>query len=601
MKIKYYILTLLLFAAGQLFAQEAKFVAQVTKTTVATGEQFELTFSVNGDAGSFTPPDLNDFQLLSGPNTSNSMEFVNGKATSSSSVSYILTPVRVGTFTIGPATAVINGKKMTTNPIKMTVVKGRPVQQQSRSMGGGGGDVQAPRNADLSKSLFLRADISRNNVYQGQPIILSYRVYTRVDILQSQVTKLPDLTGFWNEDVKATGPASFRIESYKGQRYNVADVKQIILFPDHAGNITIDPFEMNFVARVQASPRDFMDQFFGGNVQDINYSAKSLPVVVHVKPLPEAGKPAGYSGAVGQFSVEASIDKTHLKANEALNYKIKVTGSGNIKLFKDLNPQFPADFEKYDPKMTDSVKESAEGVSGTRIYNYLVIPRHKGDFTIAPVTFSYFNPSTGKYVTLTTKSFKINVEKGLNENNVTSLSDNDKEDVKLLNKDIRYLKTGDADLHEEGDSFFGSPGFYLLLLLGPILSVIAFMVRNQMRIKNADVVGVKSRRASKVAAKHLANANKELQANNTQAFYEAVFKGLYGYLSDKLNISYADLDRDKITTALRAKSAKEETIGELLDTLDLCEMARYAPVTQISAQQVFEKAKRIINAIEDEI
>lgn len=601
MKIKYYILTLLLFAAGQLFAQEAKFVAQVTKTTVATGEQFELTFSVNGDAGSFNPPDLNDFQLLSGPNTSNSMEFVNGKATSSSSVSYILTPVRVGTFTIGPATAVINGKKMTTNPIKMTVVKGRPVQQQSRSMGGGGGDVQAPRNADLSKSLFLRADISRNNVYQGQPIILSYRVYTRVDILQSQVTKLPDLTGFWNEDVKATGPASFRIESYKGQRYNVADVKQIILFPDHAGNITIDPFEMNFVARVQASPRDFMDQFFGGNVQDINYPAKSLPVVVHVKPLPEAGKPAGYSGAVGQFSVEASIDKTHLKANEALNYKIKVTGSGNIKLLKDLNPQFPADFEKYDPKMTDSVKESAEGVSGTRIYNYLVIPRHKGDFTIAPVTFSYFNPSTGKYVTLTTKSFKINVEKGLNENNVTSLSDNDKEDVKLLNKDIRYLKTGDADLHEEGDSFFGSAGFYLLLLLGPILSVIAFMVRNQMRIKNADVVGVKSRRASKVAAKHLANANKELQANNTQAFYEAVFKGLYGYLSDKLNISYADLDRDKITTALRAKSAKEETIGELLDTLDLCEMARYAPVTQISAQQVFEKAKRIINAIEDEI
>lgn len=599
MRIKYYILSLLLLLTGQLFAQEAKFVAQVTKTTVATGEQFELTFSVNGDAGSFTPPDLNDFQLLSGPNTSNSMEFVNGKATSSSSVSYILTPVRVGTFTIGSATAVINGKKMITNPIKMTVIKGNPVQQQSRSIGAGGGG-QAARNADLSKSLFLRNDINRNNVYQGQPILLSYRVYTRVDILQSQVTKLPDLTGFWNEDVKSTGPASFRIENYKGQRYNVADVKQIILFPDHAGNITIDPFEMNFVARVQASPRDFMDQFFGGNVQDINYPAKSLPVVVHVKPLPEAGKPTGYSGAVGKFGVEASVDKTHLKANEALNYKIKVSGSGNIKLLKDLNPAFPADFEKYDPKITDSVKESSEGVSGTRVYNYLVIPRHKGDFTIAPVTFSYFNPSTGKYVTLTTESFKINVEKGLNENNVTSLSD-DKEDVKLLNKDIRYLKTGDAGLHEEGDSFFGSAGFYLLLLLGPILCVVAFVARNQMRIKNADVVSVKSRRASKVAAKHLANANKELHANNTHAFYEAIFKGLYGYLSDKLNITYAELDKDKIAAALRVKSAKEETIGELLDTLDLCEMARYAPVTHISAPQVFEKAKGIINAIEDEI
>lgn len=593
-------MTLLLLVCTQVFAQEAKFVAQVTKTTVATGEQFELIFTVNGDAGSFNPPDLSDFQLLSGPNTSNSMEFVNGKATSSSSVSYILTPVKVGTFTIGPATAVVNGKKMTTNTIKMTVVKGRPVQQQSRVTGGI--DAQGnPRNTDLSKSLFLRSDINRNNVYQGQPIVLSYRVYTRVDILQNQVSKLPDLTGFWNEEVKSTGPASFRIENYKGQRYNVADVKQIILFPDHAGNITIDPFEMNFVARVQSAPRDFMDQFFGGNEQEVNYPAKSLPVVVHVKPLPEAGKPAGYSGAVGKFGIETSIDKTTLKANEALNYRIKITGSGNIKLLKDPNPQFPADFEKYDPKMTDSVKETAEGVSGTRVYNYLVIPRHQGDFTIAPVTFSYFNPETGRYITLTTKSYKIHVEKGLNENNVTSLSGDDKEDVKLLNKDIRYLKTGDAGLHEQGDDYLGSASFYLLLLLGPILCVAAFIIRNQLRIKNADVAGVKSRRAGKIAARHLANASKELQANNIQAFYEAVFKGLYGYLSDKLNISYADLDRDKIATALRAKSAKEETIGELLGTLDLCEMARYAPVTQISAQQVFEKAKRIINAIEDEI
>ncbi|HEY9533599.1 MAG TPA: BatD family protein, partial [Mucilaginibacter sp.] len=245
--------------------------------------------------------------------------------------------------------------------------------------------------------------------------------------------------------------------------------------------------------------------------------------------------------------------------------------------------------------------QTANGASGSRIYNYLVIPRHKGDYTIDPVSFSYFNPATGKYVTLTTGPFKIKVEKGLNENNVTALSGDDQEDVKLLNKDIRYIKTGDAGLYEEGDRFFGSAGFYLLLLLGPVLCIGAFFYRNQMRRNNADVAKVKSRRAGKVAAKHLANANKEMQANNTHAFYEAVFKGLYGYLSDKLNISYADLDREAITTALRTKSAKEETIGELLDTLDLCEMARYAPVTHISAQQVFEKAKGVINAIEDEI
>lgn len=588
----------------RVFAQDTKFVAQVSKTTVGTGEQFELTFSINADGDSFTPPDLSEFQLLSGPNVSNSMEFVNGKATASSSVSYILTPVRVGSFTIGPATVVAGGKKLSSNAIKMTIVKGRPVQRNNGFGGGGaGGSAQATSagTGDLSKQLFLRAEIDKNNVYPGQPIILTYRVYTRVDILQSQVNKLPDLTGFWNEDIKATAPAQFRVENYKGQRFNVADVKQIILFPDHAGNITIDPFEMTFIARVQASPRDFMDQFFGGNTQEVNYPTKSLPVVVHVKPLPEAGKPAGFAGAVGKFSIEASVDRTHLKANESLNYKIKVSGTGNIKLLKAPTPNFPADFEKYDPKITDTVTVTANGVSGTRIYNYLLIPRHKGDYTIEPSAFSYYNPSTGKYVTLSTGSFKINVEKGINESNVTAFSGDDKDDVKLLNKDIRYIKTGDAGLHEEGESFFGSAGFYLLLLLGPVLCVVAFFARNQIRRNNADVVGVKSRRAGKVAAKHLANANKELQANNTHAFYEAIFKGLYGYLSDKLNIAYADLDREDITAALRAKSAKEETIHELLDTLDLCEMARYAPVTHISAQQVFEKAKGVINAIEDEI
>ncbi|WP_214070718.1 BatD family protein [Mucilaginibacter sp. dw_454] len=600
MKIKHYILTLLLFAAAPVFAQDGKFVATASQTTVSTGEQFQITFSISGEGNNFNPPDLVDFQLLSGPNVSNSMEFINGKATSSSSVSYILAPMRVGTFTIGSASVVVNGKKLSSNPIKITVIKRKATQQNN---GGNvtGADQTQGNNVDLSKLLFLRSDIDKNNVYQGQPIVLTYRIFTRVDILQNQTNKMPDLTGFWNEDVKQTQPAQFRIGTYKGERYNIADLKQIILFPEHAGNITIDPFEMTFLARVQSSPRDFMDQFFGGNTQEINYPAKSLPVVVHVKPLPEAGKPTGFAGAVGKFNIEASIDKDHLKANEPINYKIKISGFGNIKLLKDLSPNFPADFEKYDPKITDTVTQNAYGSAGNRIYNYLIIPRHKGDYTIDPVKFSYFNPATGRYVSLTTRGFKIKVEKGLHEENVTAISGDNQEDVKLLSKDIRYIKTGSPELRDTGEGFFGSAGFYLLLLLGPLLCVGAFAYRNQMRRNNADIVNVKSRRAGKVAAKHLAIANKELQTNNTHAFYEAVFKGLYGYLSDKLNISYADLDRETIAAALRARSVKEETTNELLDTLDLCEMARYAPVTHISAQQVFDKAKGSINAIEDEI
>jgi hypothetical protein len=595
MKVKYYISVFLLLLTVKLFAQEVKFVASVNKTTVGTGEQFQITLYVNGDAGSFTPPDLNEFQVLSGPNVSTSMEFnSNGNRIFTSSFSYILTATRQGSFTIGPASIVVDGRKLTSNSIKMTVVKGRPNTQ-------GDGSERARNTTDLSKLLFLRAIVDKTDVYQGQQITLTYRVYTRVDIMQNQVNKIPDLTGFWSEEVKSNQPAQFRLETYKGQRYNVADIRHVVLFPEHSGNITIEPFSMDFIARVQSAPRDFMDQFFGNNVQDVNYTAKSLPVVIHVKPLPNEGKPDGFTGAVGNFKIQASTDRDHLKSNEALNYKVKISGSGNIKLFKDLNPAFPADFEKYDPKIADSVNITNDGLSGFRIYNYLAIPRHKGDFTIDPAKFSYFNPATRKYVTLQTQSFNIKVEKGLTEDNVTALAGEDKQAVKLLDKDIHYIKTGDAVLTKPGEEFYGSAGFYLLLLLGPVLCIGAFIYRDKLRKDNSDIVKVKSRRAGKLAAKHLAAAQKELQGNNTKTFYEEVFKGLYGYLSDKLNISYADLDRETIALALKARSLNEGLINQLLDTIDLCEMARYAPVTHISANEVFEKAKNTINAIENEI
>jgi hypothetical protein len=266
-----------------------------------------------------------------------------------------------------------------------------------------------------------------------------------------------------------------------------------------------------------------------------------------------------------------------------------------------LNTSFPADFEKYDPKIIDTVAERGSGAAGSRVYNYLLIPRHQGDFTIDPVRFSYFNPATGRYVSLATKSFQIKVDKGVNESNVTAFSGSDKQDVKMLDKDIRYIKTGNADLSKPDDEFYGSLGYYLLLLLGPVVCFAAFIYRNWSRKNNSDLVLVKSRLASKIAAKHLANAQKQLLSNNTKAFYEAVFKGIYGYLSDKLNISAADLNKETIASNLKSRSLNESLINQLLDTLDLCEMARYAPVTHISEQEVFEKAKGIINNIENEI
>ena len=589
-----------MLCANLLSAQDVKFTASVNSSKVGTGEQFEVTFTANGNISSFTPPEFGGLQVLSGPNQSTSMTSINGNTTVSTAFSYILMGSKIGQFTIGPATATVSGKRFTTSPIRMDVVKGQPVQQNTQGQNGQGNDIAVGKPEELSKSLFLKAVVDKGSVSQGQQLILSFRLYRRVNIEQFQVDKAPDLNGFWSEEVNAKQQKQWRREMYKGVPYDVVDIKQYILFPEHSGDLTIDPFVMTFVVQQAIPARSAMEQLFGGSYKEVKYQAKSQPLVVHVRPLPDAGKPDSFTGAVGSFSIDASIDKTVLKTNEALNYKVTVKGSGNIKLLKTLSTNFPADFEKYDPKISDTVTESENGVSGTRFYNYLLIPRHQGDFTIEPLKFSYYNPATGKYSTLTTKAFHIKVNRGTNESNVTAFS-SDKQDIKMLDKDIRYIKDTTIGLSKEADALYGSVGYWLLLLLGPILCLAAFGYRNWLRKTNSDVVKVRSRKAGRIAAKHLANAKQQLAANNNAAFYEAIFKGLYGYLSDKLNINYANLDRETIAAALRKRALDEQVVNQLLETLDLCEMARYAPVTHISTNQVFEKAKDIINDIESKI
>jgi hypothetical protein len=606
MKKKYSILLLLLLQVSLLFAADIKFTASVSKTEVGTTEQFEVTFTVNANGDRFTPPSFNGFLVVSGPNVSTSMSVINGNASSSMAYSYDLIAVKEGTYTIGPATIVVNGKKLSTNPIKIKAVKGQAVQQNNNAAaqsqnGPNNGVTMHQPGTDIAKSLFIKAVVDKSSVYLGEQITLTYRLYTRVPLVGSEPEKLPDLNGFYSQDIKNPDQnVHWRTETYKGVKYNVADMKQSILFPEHEGDITIDGMSMFFVVRESAASRDPFDQFFD-SYNDVKYKIKSAPVVVHVKPLPQAGKPDGFGGAVGRFSISTGIDKKELKANEPLNYKIKISGTGNLKLLKPLSPEFPADFEKYDPKTVDTIAEKESGVSGSRVYTYLLIPRHEGNFNIEAVKFSYFDPSTGKYVTLPTKAFAIKVNKGLSESNVTAYSGADKQDVKMLNKDIRYIKTDGDDIIKKGEGFYGSGLYYSLLAFGPLLFLGALAYGKWDEKNNSDIVKVKSRKAGKIAAKHLASAQAQLSANNSKAFYENVFRGLYGYLSDKLNIAAADLNRERIAAELKTRALDEGLINELLDTLDLCDMARYAPVSGISEQQVFDKAKNMINDIENKI
>jgi len=601
MHIRYYILFYLGLLTNVLLAQTVRFSASASKTQVATGEVFEVTFSINTNAGSFSPPSFDGFEVVSGPNMSSSMTSVNGNSSMSLEYSYGLVPVKTGTFVIRAASIVAGGKKYSSSPLRITVVKGTPVQQR-RQTGSGALDaaVADAGTEDIGQSLFIRTIVNKPSVYHGEQLNLTYRLYTRVGLESSQLDKMPDFNGFWNEEIQQGTTARWNREIYKGREYNVADIRQLILFPDHAGDIRIEPMAMTFLAQQRVPARDIMEQFFGDNIRTVRYQAKSNAVTIHVKPLPEAGKPAGFSGAVGRFSARAYLDKNEIKANEPLNFRIRISGAGNIILQDRPNVVFPADFEKYDPKVTDSISKSQGGVSGHRDYNYLLIPRHQGSYTIEPLKFSWFDPQTGRYESLSTQRFTVKVNKGDFENGATTYA-GEQQDIRQLGKDIRYIKTGDPGINRRGEGFYGSAAYYLLLLLGPLAFGLAFVYRKKNAEFNSDAVKVKSLKAGKVAARHLADAEKELQAGNSKVFYEAVSRSLYGYLSDKLNIGIAGLNKETIKEGLHKRNIGTPLITELTDTLDLCEMARYAPVSGISEKDVFERTKNIINEIESRL
>jgi hypothetical protein len=602
MKIRFYILPLLLLCTSMLFAQNTKFAATASQTEVGTGQQFEVDFTVDGGGSHFIPPDFNGFQVLAGPNISQSMTSINGATSFTTQYGYILAAASEGTYTITAAAIVVNGHTLTSNPLKIRV-KGKyvaPAQPQQAQQPAAPADNGTVDTKDLSKSIFLRASIDKSRAYVGEAIKVTYKLYTRVDILGAQADKAPDLNGFWSQDIARNPNTSWRQEIFNGQRYTATIIKQTIIFPEHAGDLTIDPLAMTFDLRIKLPSRDVLDDLYG-NYRDIKYQAKSLPLTVHATPLPDAGKPANFGGAVGSFSAVSDVDKSTLKANETINYTFEITGKGNLNLINSPNINAPADFEKYDPKTNDHITVDSNGVTGSRQFSYLLIPRHKGDYPLSPLDFTYFNPATQRYVTLRTKGFNIHVDKGDAQADMPAFNSADQQDIAMLGKDIRYIKTSTADLYKDGDGFYGSALYYILILLGPIAFISAFYYRRWYEKNNSDIVKVKSRKANKIAAKHLAVASTELKAGNKKAFYEAIARGLYGYLSDKFNIPVADLNRENIIDELKAQSLDDASINKLVDTMDLCEMARYSPVKGISEQEVFDKAKNIISEIEDKI
>ncbi|TSA39268.1 MAG: protein BatD [Porphyromonadaceae bacterium] len=583
-----------LWIPGACLAQESIQLTAEGPKVMAVGEVARLAYTINAKAEGFTGPKIDGF-LFSGPmlSTSMSTQIINSQVSQSVSYTYnynIQATVE-GVFTIPSASAVVKGKTFTSGPVRIEVVKGNQDKQQG-AQGGGSSDGVSPDD------LFVKIEVDHSQVYKGEQIFATIKIYTRVTLARFGEIKMPAFGGFWNQEIPTSEQVSLERTNYNGRIYNMGMIRKTILVPQKTGKISIEPFEIECFVNVQRKgQRSPFDDFFG-NYETVSKRIKSLPVEITVKPFPD-NQPAGFNGAVGKFTISAGIDKHEVKTNEAITLKVNVKGNGNIKLIELPAFRFPADLEVYDPKITDNIDAGSNGITGSKTFEYLIIPRHAGAFEIPAWNFSYFDPTAGSFKSFTSDIMRINVTKGENDSEATIVSTPGKEDIRVIGQDIRFIKTGKPNFKVRGDHFFASTGFiFNYIILSLIFIVIILYFRS--RFKNlADVEGSRFRKANVISRKRLALARKFLESLSRDEFLEALTKALWGYVSDKFNINFSNLNRDNIRDLLVNRGVDAETIKNFIETIDHAEFLRFAPGTgEGDLHQLLTRSEQVIISIE---
>lgn len=605
---------LLCIAAGSVWADDVVFKA-TAPSQVIVGKPFQLTYSVNQRSKDLRAPEMPDFDVLAGPyqSTSSSTSFVNGKRTSSFSQTYTYTFMaqRTGTFTIAPASIRVGGDEYTSNGVRITVLPAdeQPQQSQQSTGAGAGGHRQSQQSnhsgSVSSENLFIRTIVSKTRVHEQEAILLSYKLYfAGVDVAQfTNNTKIPEFTGFLKQDLEQ-GEIQTELEHYNGRNYQTATLYRTLLYPQHSGDIKIAPALFEAVLRVQtrAQVRSIFDDFFG-TYTNVTRAVSAPGVTIHVDALP-SGKPAGFSGGVGHFTLTPSISQTELQTNDAVTIRLDITGTGNMKLLKTPAIDWPEGFEPYDPKVTNNFKTTTAGVSGTKSIEYLAIPRASGDYTIPAVTFSYFDTNDDSYKTLTTPEYTIHVKKGANEQAGNAVVNNyvNKEDIKQLGSDIRYINTTLPTLRTKSASpvEYGSMAFCMLYFVPLCVALLLFILFRKQIKENADITRVRYKRANKVAQKRLKKAGKLLKENRKEAFYEEIERAAWTYLSDRLSIPTADLNKDNIASILHGKGVSDELIKEVNNVLSTAEFARYAPSSDHAMDDLYKATNLLIDQLEEQ-
>ena len=567
-----------LFIACACFSQVIRVSAP---SRVEAGENFRVSFKV-------TTQDVDDFrsglhstdvvEVIAGPYTSSesSFQMVNGHTSSSSSITYTYTlyAAKSGVYNIPAAHARVGGKQISSSPAKVTVVgsaQGRgnnsPKMHEDDNYQP---HMKAAGSAISGRDLFIKVSANKKKVYEQEPILLTYKVYTLVDLTQLE-GKMPELTGFHTQEIPLPQQKSFHIERVNGKPYRTVTWSQYVMYPQMTGKMEIPSITFKGIVVQQNRSVDPFEAFFNGGSGYVEVKRNIVAPSIKIDVLPLPQKPANFSGGVGKFNISAQLNKNELKAGDPLSLRIVVGGIGNLKLIKQPVVNFPKDWDKYDPKVTDKTKLTSNGLEGNMIYDILAVPRNQGHYTIPPIELTYYDTSLNQYKTIKTQSFEIEVAKG--DGSRSSVVDYSKDQP----KDIKDIKKGDAELHSVDNFFFGSVG-YLMSLLIPFVAFVALLVIFRKRaIDNADLVKMKGKKANKIATKRLRQANKLMLAGKSNEFYDEVLRALWGYVGDKLNMPAEKLSRENISEKLQSHNVDDNTISKFLSAIDDCEMMRFAP------------------------
>ncbi len=589
MRLKSVFIIVFMLSIGFAKAQ-VSFVAKVSKKSLGINERLRVDFEMNEDGDNFVPPSFNGFNVVGGPNQSISNSWINGRRSYSKTYSYFLAPKSQGTFTINQATIEIDNQIYKTTPLNITVTAA----------------VTKPKdgnNADYiaSENVHLIAEVSNTNPYLNEAITVIYKLYVSNDVSITrswQELDTPKFEDFWSQYIEDKGKQQIYEGTYQGKPYRYVILRKAVLYPQKTGELTIEPLTLDIPIDVQGNTRDI---FGRRRMTRVNRTISAGKRTIIVKPLPIEGKPDNFAGAVGNFDFKVSTNKSSLDANEALELKIRVEGTGNLKLFNLPSLNLPSSLEVYEPVRDNKVAINIRGMNGFINDTYTVIPQYKGSYPIRPITFSYFDVASKSYKTISSDEIIIQVENGPVPNQTNQVKENTSKEntVAIANDQFKYIKTSTNFIPINRPVFFKTTSFWWLLGTPFLLIPIIILIGNTRRRRLSDVEGRRFRLATKLAKKYLSEAKNNL--GKQEAFYEALERALHNYLRAKLDIVTSDFSKEKISELLSERNVESDVVTEFVSLLKSCEFARYTPTSDVTIKQDYEKAVRVISNIDKQI